>query len=170
MRRFDKDEWLYSTENEFVRLTNCIMSHMPSGSETVYYLPHKALPKGRKAIYARFVETCRPHNTDTKRIRLTGGGSLIHYLYKVRAPTSDLSTLIFLLNSVISTPIARFATFDLKYFHLSTAMVQEEYMRMSITSIPQPTIDQYRLLDLIHNRFVLVETCRGMCGLPHTGT
>jgi hypothetical protein len=44
-----KDEWLYSTENEFGRLTNGILPHMPSGSETMRYIPHHALPPVRKA-------------------------------------------------------------------------------------------------------------------------
>jgi hypothetical protein len=42
-------------------------------------------------------------------------------------------------------------------------------MCISITSIPQSIIDQYRLLDLVNNGFVLVEISRGMYGLPQAG-
>jgi hypothetical protein len=38
-----------------------------------------------------------------------------------------------------------------------------------ITSIPQSIIDQYRLLDLFHIRFIFVEISRGMHGLPQAG-
>jgi hypothetical protein len=89
----DKYEWLYSTANEFCRLTNGILSHMPSGSETMRYIPHHALPLGRKSTYARFVATERPHKTETKCVRLTVGVNLIHYPDKVITPTNDLSTV-----------------------------------------------------------------------------
>jgi hypothetical protein len=48
-------------------------------------------------------------------------------------------------------------------------MVRKEYIRTDITSIPQSIIDQYHLLDLVHNGFVLVTIIRGMCGLPQAG-
>jgi hypothetical protein len=165
----DRDEWLYRTANEFGRLAKGILPHVPSGSDTMRYLPHNAQSQGRKSTYARFVATERPHNTETRCIRLAVGGNLIHYQDKVSTPTSNLSTVKVLLNSVISTPGARFATFDLKYFHFGTPMFQQEYMRISITSIPQSIIDQYHLLDLVHNSFVLMEISRGMCDLPQDG-
>jgi hypothetical protein len=165
----DKDEWLYSTANEFSRLTNCILPPMPSGSETMQYIPHHALPPGRKATYARCVATERPQKTETKRVRLTVGGNLIHYPKKVSTPTAELSTVKMLLNGVISTHCARFATFDLKDFYLGTPMTRKEYMRISINSVPQSIVDQYQLLDLVHNGFILVEISRGMYVLPQAG-
>jgi hypothetical protein len=169
IRGDDKDDWLHSTANEFGRLTKGIMPHMPSGSDTMRYIPHDTLPAGRKATYARFVATERPHKAETKRVRLTVGGNLIHYPDKVSTPTADLSTVKMLLNSVISTPGARFATFDLKDFYLGTPMARKEYMRIPISSIPRSIIHQYHLLDLIHNGSVLVEISRGMYGLPQAG-
>jgi hypothetical protein len=74
-----------------------------------------------------------------------------------------------LLNSIISTPNARFTTFYLKDFYLGTPMAQKEYMWIAITSIPQSIIDQYRILELVHNGFVLVDISRGMYGLPQAG-
>jgi hypothetical protein len=130
------------------------------------YLPHHALPQGQKATYAHCVATERPHKTNTKHVHLTVGGKLINYPDKVSTPTADLSTVKMLLNSVISTPVACFATFDLKDFYLDIPMVQKEYMCIFVTSIPQSIINQYFLLDLIRNGFVLVEISRGMYGLP----
>jgi hypothetical protein len=37
------------------------------------------------------------------------------------------------------------------------------------TTIPDSIIAQYKLLDLVHNGYVLVEIMKGMYGLPHTG-
>jgi hypothetical protein len=61
-----------------------------------------------------------------------------------------------LLNSVISTPGARFITFDLKDFYLGTPMMRKEYMRIPLASIPQTIVDQYALLAKAHKGFVLV--------------
>jgi hypothetical protein len=57
IRGANSDEWLYSTANEFGRLTKGILPRMPSGTETMAYIRHDALPTGRKATYARFVAT-----------------------------------------------------------------------------------------------------------------
>jgi hypothetical protein len=118
-------EWLYSTANEFGRLTKGVALHMPSGSETMRYIFHHQPPPGRQATYARFVATERPHKAETRRVRLTVGGNLVHYPDKVSTPTADLSTIKLFLNSVISTPGARFITFDLKYFDLGTPMMRK---------------------------------------------
>jgi hypothetical protein len=48
-------------------------------------------------------------------------------------------------------------------------MARKEYMCISINSIPQSIIDQYHLLDIIHNGFVFVEISCGMYGLPQAG-
>jgi hypothetical protein len=130
------DEWLYSTANEFGRLTKGVAPYMPSVSETMRYLFHHQLPPGRQATYACFVATERPHKSETKRVRLTVSGNLVHYPDKGSTPTADLSTVKLLVNSVISTPGARFATFDLKYFYLGTPMMRKEYMQIPLASIP----------------------------------
>jgi hypothetical protein len=162
-------EWLYSTSNEFGCLTKGVAPHIPSGSETMRYIFHHQLPPDRQATYARFVATERPHKTETKRVRLTVGGNLVHYPDKVSTPTADLSTVKLLLNSVISTPGARFITFDLKDFYLGTPMMRKEYMRTPLASIPQTIVDQYALLAKAHKGFVLIEICKGMYGLPQAG-
>jgi hypothetical protein len=93
----------------------------------------------------------------------------VHYPDKVSTPTADLSTVKLLLNSVISTPGARFATFDLKDFYLGTLMARKEYMRIPLAYIPQSIIDQYALTDKAHKGLVLVEISKGMYGLPQAG-
>jgi hypothetical protein len=142
---------------------------MPSGTETMAYLHQNALLNGRKATYACFVATERTHKTERKRVRLTVRGNLIHYPDKVSTPSAEHSTINSLLNSVICTPSACFATFDLKDVYLDTPMARKEYMRIEIPSIPKSIINQYRLLDLVHNRFVLVEISHSMYGLPQAG-
>jgi hypothetical protein len=93
----------------------------------------------------------------------------VHYPDKVSTPTADLSTVKMILNSVISTPGARFATFDLKDFYLRTPMMRKEYMQIPLTYIPQSIIEKYALHDKAHKGLVLVEICKGMYGLPQAG-
>jgi hypothetical protein len=42
-------------------------------------------------------------------------------------------------------------------------------MRIPINILPQSIIDQYNLLDLVHNGFVYAEITKGMYGLPQSG-
>jgi hypothetical protein len=90
----------------------------------------------------------------------------VHCPDKVSTPTADLSTVKLLLNSLVSTPGARFATFDLKDFYLGTPTMRKEYMRIPLAAIPQSIIDQYALRDKAHKCLVLVEISKGMYGLP----
>jgi hypothetical protein len=169
IRGANKDEWIYITANEVSRLTKGFQPHMPIGTDTMRYLHHDQLPPGRKATHARFVATEQPHKTETTHVRLTVGGNLINYPGKVSTPTSDISTINILLNSVISAHDARFAVFDCTNFYLGTPMTRKEYMCIAITSFPQAIIHQYHLLDLVHNFFFLVEISRGMYGLTQAG-
>jgi hypothetical protein len=42
-------------------------------------------------------------------------------------------------------------------------------MRLAINTLPDKIIQQYQLLNLVHNGYVYVEICRGMYGLPQAG-
>jgi hypothetical protein len=104
IRGANSNEWIYSTANEFGRLTKGILPHGPSGTKTMAYIRHDDLPRGGKATYTRFIATKRPHKPEKKRVRLTVGGNLIHFPDKVSTPSADLATVKILFNSVISTP------------------------------------------------------------------
>ena len=75
--------------------------------------------------------TClvRPKKIDEpNRTRLVAGGNRVHYPGDVNTPTANLLTLKLLLNSIISTPNAKFMTMDIKDFYLNTPMARFEYM------------------------------------------
>ena len=69
----------------------------------------------------------------------------MNYLGDCRTPTLDLPTVKLLLNSVISTPNAKFLTIDIKYFYLNTPMAQREYMRLKLSDLPEHVISHYNL-------------------------
>ena len=48
-------------------------------------------------------------------------------------------------------------------------MARYENMRLPISIISQEIIDQYKLMDLVHNGYVFIETHQGMYGLPEAG-
>jgi hypothetical protein len=64
---------------------------------------------------------------DKYRSRITIDGNLVNYPGDCGTPTADLLTVKLLLNSVISTPNAKFMTLDLKDFYLMTPMKRYEY-------------------------------------------
>jgi hypothetical protein len=51
----DSAEWIQSTANKIGRLTQGTLPDMASGTETMFFIPHTAVPTGRKATYLRIV-------------------------------------------------------------------------------------------------------------------
>ena len=47
-------------------------------------------------------------------------------------PTADILTVKLLLNSVVSTPGAKFFTMDISNFYLNTPLKRKEYVRMKL--------------------------------------
>jgi hypothetical protein len=139
------------------------------GTNTIFFIRRKAIPKGRKPTYLRIVLAYRPEKDNPHRIRWTCGGNRVDYPRATSTKTADLSTVKCHINSVISTPHARYMTGDLKDFYLGTPMKHYEYMRISVKYIPDQIMDQYELWDLVKNGFVYVEIRRGMYGLPQAG-
>ena len=73
------------------------------------------------------------------------GGNRINYPGDCGTPTADLQTVKLLLNSVISTPGAKFMTMDISNFYLMTPLKRKEYVRMKLADIPENVIDPYKL-------------------------
>ena len=159
--------WQASNAEEIGRLTQGFGTQ--KGTDTMFFIAYKDIPKGRKATYLRVVAAFRPEKANPRRIRWTVGGDRIDYPYDVSTKTADLTTAKLLFNSVLSTPNAKFLGLDIKDFYLGTHMTHYEYMRIPIAMLPQAIIDQYALTPLIHNGFVYVEVRKGMYGLPQAG-
>ena len=64
------------------------------------------------------------------------GGNLVNYPGDCGTTTADLLTVKLLLNSVISTPQAKFMTIDIKDFYLMTPMERKEYFRIKMELFP----------------------------------
>jgi len=159
--------WQASNAEEIGRLAQGFGDQ--KGTNTMFFIPVSAIPKGRKATYLRVVSAFRPEKANPRRVRWTVGGDKVDYPFDVSTKTADLTTAKLLFNSVLSTPGARFMTADIKDFYLGTPMDRYEYMRIPIDMLPPAIIEQYELTPLIHHGHVYVEIRRGMYGLPQAG-
>jgi hypothetical protein len=162
-----REIWMKSFANELGRLAQGIRD-IP-GTDTINFIKFADVPKGETVTYGRIVCTYRPQKEEKERTRLTVGGNLIVCLYDVSAPTAALTTAKLLFNSVISTPGARFLTFDLKNFYLKTPLPTARYMKMKLDILPEEIIVKYNLRDIAHNGWVYFKIIRGMYGLPESG-
>ncbi len=98
------------------------------------------------------------------------GRNLVNYPEDCRTPTVDLLTVKLLLNSIMSTPNAKFMTLNLKDFYLMTPMKRYEYFRMKLELFPQDIINKYDLTGKVdHNGNVHCEIRQGIFGLPQAG-
>ncbi len=98
------------------------------------------------------------------------GGDRVHYPGDAGTPTANLLTVKLLLNSIISTPKAKFMTMDIKDFYLNTTMARYEYMQLKLADMPKEVIAHYKLTKTATpDGFIYCKIQKGMYGLPQAG-
>ena len=103
---------------------------------------------------------------EPNQTRLTVGGDRIHYPGDCGTPTADLLTVKIMLNSVISTPRAKFMMMDLKFFYLNSSMIRYKYHWLYMSNTSDDVIQHYQLQQkATDNRYIHVEIRKGMYGL-----
>ena len=128
------------------------------------------MPKYCFATYGKIVCEYKPHKFEKNRSRLVVGGDKIDYLFELSTPTADITAFKCLINSVLSTPKAKFMTFDIKDFYLNTLMKIYEYMKLPINLFPPEIVKRYDLLSFVHyDEHIYMEIQKGMYGLPQAG-
>jgi hypothetical protein len=60
-------------------------------------------------------------------------------------------------------------TADVKNFYLNTPIDRPEYMRIALKKEPDEIIQEYNVMDLIHEEYVYCKIVTGMYGLPRAG-
>jgi hypothetical protein len=119
-----------------------------TGTNTIFFITKNQVPRDRAkdVTYGLITTLIRPEKIDKpNRTRLVAGGDRVHYPGNVGKPTADLLTVKLLLNSVISTPKAKFMTMDIKDFYLKTPMARYKYMLLRLADIPEDVIAHYKL-------------------------
>ena len=98
------------------------------------------------------------------------GGNRIKFPGDVGTPTAKMLLVKIMLNSVISTPGAKFMSIDIKNFYLATPMDRYEYLKLKLCDIPEEIINEYDLHKIATpDESVYVEVRKGMYGLPQAG-
>jgi hypothetical protein len=77
-------------------------------TKTIRFISIKDIPKGIKPTYLRIVCAYRPEKEDPYRVRWTIGGDRIIFHGEVSTKAADITTVKAHLNSVVSTPNAKF--------------------------------------------------------------
>jgi len=142
------------------------------GTNALFFIPYADVPKDRRkdVTYARICADHRPEKADPNRIRITLGGNLVNYPGDVGTRTADLLTVKLLLNSVISTPGAKFMSLDISNFYLMAPMTRYEYVRMNLSDFPDDIIEEYNLREITSNDGTVIAECRrAVYGLPQAG-
>ena len=153
-----KVEWGYSFGNEIGRLVQGMLGRN-KGTNTMFFINKYEVPpdQWKDMTYARIVCNVHPQKEETNRTRFTMGGANINIPMDCGTPTASLLTVKLLLNSIISTPGAKFLGLDLKDFYLNTPMKRPEFLRMKIDTFPEDVIEHYKLQEKVDaNRFLFI--------------
>ena len=136
------------------------------GTNTCFWITRDKVPVHKKVTYARIVTDIRPEKDEPNRTRITAGGDRLDYLGDVSTKTAGLETTKIVLNSVVSTPDAKFMTIDISNMYLNTPLADYKYMRFHIDLIPQEVIDEYNLRNKVDpNGWLYCEIRRAIYGL-----
>ena len=141
---------------------------------TIRFIPRSAVPQNKKVVYLKIVVDIREHKAVKERVRIVAtptavGGGKVNYAGKTTTRTVEVSTVKMHLQSVLSTPGAKYMTLDISDFYLATLMKDYEYGRLKVDYIPEATMKKYNLYDLVHNGYVYIKIRRGMYGLQQAG-
>jgi hypothetical protein len=164
--------WIHSYGNKLGRLVQG-MPGQAKGMDTIFFIPQDKVPRARANDFTYGIVTCltRPKKIkEPNRTRLVAGGGRVHYPFATGTLTVDLLTIKLPINSMISTPGARFFMMDIKNFYLCMPMTRYEYMQLKLSDMPEDIIEHYHLLDIATpDRYIYCEMHRGMYGLLQVG-
>jgi hypothetical protein len=165
-------QWKEAMPLEIGKLARGNGTTATQGTETIQFVNIKDIPSNSKITYAKIVCADRPEKTPQIRVRMTIGGNLLTYDGTTSTKAAELPTLKLFINSVLSTPHAKFLTGNLKDFYLNTARMPEKdfaYMKLPIAIIPDDIIKLYALAPITYKEHVYVEVSKGIYGLPQAG-
>jgi len=107
--------WQRAFGNKLGRLAQGMPGRV-EGTNTIFFIPKSDIPADRRGdvTYVGYVVNYRPEKEEKERFRLVVGGDCVTYDGNAGTPTADLLTIKLVVNSVVSTPNAKYLTLDLK--------------------------------------------------------
>jgi hypothetical protein len=143
------------------------------GTNTIFFIKKNQVPQDRAkdVTYGLITTLIRPEKIDEpNRTRLVAGGDRVNYPGDAGTPTANLLTVKILLNSIISTPNAKFMTMDIKDFYLNTPMARYKYMQLLLSDMPEDVIAHNKLKkNATPEGYIYCQIRKGMYGLPQAG-
>jgi hypothetical protein len=141
--------WQASNVKEIGCLTQGVGEQQ--GNNTMFFIPYTSIAKNKKPTYLQVVSAYQPKKTNSRHICWTVCGDCFFCAADVSTKVADLTTAKILLNSVISTPDAKFQGMNIKDFYLGTSMTQYEYMHIPLQMLPPAIVLKYNRTPLIYN-------------------
>ena len=138
---------------------------MPKGINIIFVIIIDIVPKDRYVSYIKPVANIRPNKSEVNQLRMTIGGEKLDYPGVTSTVVVLLTTTKIYLNSVISTPDARYLTEDIHNFYYGTPLDHYKYLRVQLSQVPEEIIQQYNPRNLAHDGWVYIEVRKGMAGL-----
>ena len=96
----EREVWTTSLANEFGRLADRIKTWIASGINPIKFITNTAVPRNKDVTYVKIIYDMCTHTQETYHCQLTVGGNKLDY-QDVSAPTSDLTTEKYIVNSPI---------------------------------------------------------------------
>jgi hypothetical protein len=84
------------------------------GTNTAFFIDLHSIPKDRKITYGKLVCDFKPNKTENHRVRLTVGCDSLDYSGDTATSTADITTLIFVINSTLSTTAVKMMMMDIQ--------------------------------------------------------
>ena len=140
-----RERWTHSSANEFGCLFQGVGNRIKSPTNTCFFIHKHVVPVDRfkDVTYGKFECSVRTQKVDELyRTRLVLGGNCIHCDFDVGTSTAGMLLVKILLNSVISTPNAKFMTIDISDFYLITPLTRWEYVKLNLRDIPDEIISE----------------------------
>jgi hypothetical protein len=167
-----KETWERSAANDFGMLAQGVGNRV-KGTNTIFFIHKSEVPPDRfkDVTYLKFVCNVRTEKAEPNRTRATFGGNDINYPDDCGTPTADLLLIKIFLNSVISTPGAKFANADLSNFYYNHDLKRPEFARVKLTDIPQEIINEYKLNEkMTPDGWIYIKCIKTVPGLPQSGS
>ena len=97
-------------------------TRVPSGTNTIFFIPKDKIPNGWTFNYGRIVAKIQLQKAETHHTQLTVGGNLINFHDDVTTLTADLITVKLIFNSVVSGKNEKLMCIDIAKFYLNNTM------------------------------------------------
>lgn len=166
LKTSNKQVWENGCSKGFARLCQGRSKDDTTGTNTITWIHPNEVPSNKRPTYIRVCANYRPQKKDPYRVRCILGRNLIDYPGPISAPTASIPLVKLLLNSVLSTPNAKFHIIDIKDFYLSSKLDDPEYVAVPLSLFPPHIIQDYNLLSKVHNNTAYGRVSKGMYGLP----